>query len=380
MDLYKIKSTLMKNNSEIIKTFKKPQRSGKSRKIISNKVSSNLKGETIDKSIDKNVKKSLFSKVIKIGNKDNKIKSSLSESKIQKGNKKNNNKKDFKMPKETIKNQSSNKINIKGKEIPPLKIIEYSPKSYKRRLDSPSSDRSKETSSTNLETVSSERNRKKELIVRTFNNEKEFILERKEIKNKVKLKDVKSIDRIKQKNKEFTYLKERRNKFNNFNQASRRQSEKAIDIHKHLQKMRSIRICQYNDYIKYVEKKRIEEKNKPKEYNENKVNRIQRVYRSFVIRRINQILNRKKINLCLIEVFCLLLNRAVNNYLKKEAFEIIKLYYHEPFCDIKEEMDFTDKINIKYNNRHYIFRSFRIKRRLFRKGIRRRKRIIKKKA
>ena len=93
--------------------------------------------------------------------------------------------------------------------------------------------------------------------------------------------------------------------------------------------MRSIRICQYNDYIKYVEKKRIEEKNNPKEYNENKVNRIQRVYRSFVIRRINQILNRKKINLCLIEVFCLLLNRAVNNYLKKEAFEIIKLYYHE---------------------------------------------------
>ena len=28
------------------------------------------------------------------------------------------------------------------------------------------------------------------------------------------------------------------------------------------------------------------------------------------------------------------------------------------FCDIKEEMDFTDKINIKYNNKHYIFRNF----------------------
>ena len=377
MDANQIKSALLKNNLESVKTFKKPTKAGKSKKIASNKVSSNHKGETIDKSKDKNAKKS---KVINIGNKTNKIKSSLSEPKTQKGTKKNNNKKYIEKSKEIIKNQSSNKNNLKGKEIPPIKIIEYSPKSLIKKLDPPSMDRSKETISTNLETISSEGNRKNELRVRTINNEKELILDRKEIKNKVKLKSDKSMDRSKQKSNEFLHLKERSSsKFNNFNPASRRFSEKAVDIYKHIQNMRLIRSYQYNDYIKYVEKKRIEEKNKPKEYSENKVNRIQRVYRGFVIRKINQVVNRKKINLCLIEVFCLLLNRAVNNYLKKEAFEIIKLYYHVPFCGIKEEMDITDRINIRYNHRHYIFRSFRIKRRLFRKRIRRRKRIIKKK-
>ena len=376
MDLNRIKSALLKNNSEIIKTFKKPQKAGKSRKITNNKVTSNLKGEIIDKSLEKKSKKSLFSKAIKLGNKNNKIKSSLSETKIQKGTKKNTNKKDLKKPKEIIKNQSSNKNNIKKKEIPPIRIIEYSQKSYKRKLDSPSSDRSKETTSTNLETVSAEKNRKEELRVKTINSEKESFFERKEIKNNAKLKDVNTIDRSTQKKKEFIQPKESKNKLNNFNPVSRRQSEKVVDIHKHILNMRLIRSFQYNDYIKHVEKKRIEEKNK---YIENKVIRIQRVYRGFVIRKINQILIRKKINTCLIEVFCLLLNRAVNNYLKREYFEIIKLYYHEPFCNIKEEMDIGDKINIRYNNGHYIFRSFRIKRRLFRKRIRRRKKIIKKK-
>ena len=373
MDLKKDKSDLLKNNSETIQTFKKSSKAGKSRKITNNKISSNLKRETYDNSIDKNVKKSLFSKIIKIGNKDSKIKSFLSESKIQKWTKKNSNKKNVKKSKEIIKYQSLNKIKLKGKEIPPLKIIEYSPKNKKKKLDSSFTNRSKETSLANLETVSSEGNRIKDSKLKAINNEKEFFFERKEIKNKGKL------DRNTQKNKEFTYLKEKRNQFNKFNPEPRRKSEKAVDIHKHLLNMRLIRSYQYNDYIKYVEKKRIEEKNKPKEYNENKVNRIQSVYRSFVTRKINQILNRKKINLCLIEVFCLLLNKAVNNCLKKGAFEIIKLYYYEPFCGIKEEMDFTDKINIKYNNRKYLFRSFRIKRRLFRKRIRRRKRIIKKK-
>ena len=379
MELNKIKSALLRNSSEIIKTFKKPQKASKSSKITNNKVSSNLKGEKVDKRIDKNAKKSLFVKVIKIGNKVNKIKSSLSEPIIQKETKKNNSKNDLKKSKEIIKNQSSNKNNLKGKEFPPLKIIKnIQKKSYIKKLDSPSLDRSKDTSSTKLETISSEGNGKKESRVRIINNKKEFILEREEKKNNENLVGLTSINRSKQKNKEFSNLKEGINIFNNYNPVSRRQSEKTVDISKHLQNMRLIRCYQYNDYIKYVEKKKIEEKNKPKEYNENKVNRIQKVYRGFAIRSINQIINRKKINLCLIEVFCLLLNRTVNNYLIKEAFEIIKLYYHEPFCNIKEEMDITDKISIKYNKRYYIFRSFRIKRRLFRKRIRRRKRIIKK--
>ena len=52
MEINKIKSVLLKNSSENIKTIKKPQKAKKSRKITNNKLSSNLKGEKVDKGID----------------------------------------------------------------------------------------------------------------------------------------------------------------------------------------------------------------------------------------------------------------------------------------------------------------------------------------
>ena len=63
-----------------------------------------------------------------------------------------------------------------------------------------------------------------------------------------------------------------------------------------------LRHQEYNDYIKSLIKK----PNPERVLDESKVMHIQRRYKGFSKRQVDQILNRKKVNLCITELFCLI--------------------------------------------------------------------------
>ena len=83
------------------------------------------------------------------------------------------------------------------------------------------------------------------------------------------------------------------------------------------------------------------------------------MYKGFQTRNINQIINRLKVNLCVNELLCLILNEVFTHAKKRITFLLLKLYYHEPFHSIYNEMDFTDKIYIKLSDRYYNFNNFK---------------------
>ena len=77
------------------------------------------------------------------------------------------------------------------------------------------------------------------------------------------------------------------------------------------------------------------------------------MYKGFQARVVNQIINRKRVNLCVTECFCLLLYETTKHAVVRIAFELIKLFYHEPFCNIEEEVDFSDKLYMKLSDKYY---------------------------
>ena len=130
---------------------------------------------------------------------------------------------------------------------------------------------------------------------------------------------------------------------------------------KDIQNTIALRRQEYNEYIKSINKPKLKTKPqfkpgpKPKIYDINKVNIIQKIYKGFQTRDINQIVNRLKINLCANELFCLILNEVFIHVKKRITFNLLKLYYHEPFHSIYNEVGFTDRIYIKLSHRYYNF-------------------------
>lgn len=125
-----------------------------------------------------------------------------------------------------------------------------------------------------------------------------------------------------------------------------------------------LRRQEYDDFIKSLNKPKPKSKPepipapKPKIYDINKLKKIQKTYKGFQTREINQTINRLKVNLCANELFCLVLNETFIHANKRIYFSLLKLYYHEPFHSIYNEIDFTDRIYIKLSDRYYNFNNF----------------------
>ena len=83
------------------------------------------------------------------------------------------------------------------------------------------------------------------------------------------------------------------------------------------------------------------------------------MYKGFQTRTVNQIINRLKVNSCVTELMCLILNEVLIHAGKRISFCTIKLYYHDPFSNIGEEVDFTDKLDMKLSDKYYNFNNFK---------------------
>ena len=163
---------------------------------------------------------------------------------------------------------------------------------------------------------------------------------------------------------------------------------------KDIQNVIVLRRLQYNDYIKNLNKPKPKPKPKPKSpkpkpkspkpkpkppkpkpkppkpkpklpkpkiykvYDNNKVHEIQKIYKGFQTRNVNQIINRLKVNLCVTELYCLILKETYIHAAKRISFQILKLYYHEPFTNFDNEIGFSDRIYMKLSDKYYNFYNF----------------------
>ena len=93
------------------------------------------------------------------------------------------------------------------------------------------------------------------------------------------------------------------------------------------------------------------------------------MYRGFQIRKVNQIINRLKVNLCVTELTCLIFNEVFIHAKRRITFNILKLYYHEPFSNIDDEVNFNDKLSIKLSDIYYNFNNFTKQRKRIRRKI-----------
>ena len=146
---------------------------------------------------------------------------------------------------------------------------------------------------------------------------------------------------------------------------NKKDGENVYPDSKDLLNVKMLRRLEYNDYIKELNKPKpikpkVKPKPKPKVYDNDKVNEIQRMYKGFQTRKVNQIINRLKISLCSLELFCLILSQVFEFAGKRNSFYLLKLYYFDPFSYISNEIDITDKINIKLAEKYYNFNNFRI--------------------
>ena len=140
---------------------------------------------------------------------------------------------------------------------------------------------------------------------------------------------------------------------------------------KDVEKAIKLRRQQYNEYLKSLNKPKpklilkqdtiseseSEPEPEPKVYDSEKVRIIQRIFKGYHVKEIHQTLNRLRINSCLNELLCLISGKVYIHAKKRITFNILKTYYHEPFIDICEEVGFQDKIAIKLSDRYYNFKN-----------------------
>ena len=140
---------------------------------------------------------------------------------------------------------------------------------------------------------------------------------------------------------------------------------------KDVEKAIKLRRQQYNEYLKSLNKPKpklilkqdtiseseSEPEPEPKVYDSEKVRIIQRIFKGYHVKEIHQTLNRLRINSCLNELLCLISGKVYIHAKKRITFNMLKTYYHEPFIDICEEVGFQDKIAIKLSDRYYNFKN-----------------------
>ena len=127
---------------------------------------------------------------------------------------------------------------------------------------------------------------------------------------------------------------------------------------KDVEKAINLRRQQYNEYLKALNKPKPKPKPKPKVYDLDDVIFIQKMYKGYQVKGVNQTVTRLKINLCVTELLCLILNNVYKHARKRITFYMFKTYYHDPFTHIFTEVNFTDKIAMKLSDTYYNFNNF----------------------
>ena len=77
---------------------------------------------------------------------------------------------------------------------------------------------------------------------------------------------------------------------------------------KDVEKAIQLRRQQYNEYLKFLKKPKHKPKPKPKVYDLDNVIFIQKMFKAYEVKDVNQTVTRLKINLCVTELFCLIFN------------------------------------------------------------------------
>lgn len=350
------------------------------------------KKKFILKGIIKEGQKPKKSEIKVINTKDIIIKKSLENTKSQNIIKKKNEKVDTSKTKKNIENsinkefeisQNNNKLNKKEVDIVQnklsskknnlnLKLKEYL-KNKSEKNKSLINEKNKETISTNMHTLSSERNtlpskkinkninlkNENDYFIKDKNQEENNIQEIIEFK-KGEINNNETQDSRKRKKK----CEEKLTVFTPLPLNKKNKGEQIDPLSKDIQNAIMLRRQEYNDYIKSLNKlkpKKIKpkQKSKPKTkekvFDENKVKLIQRIYKGFSTRIVNQTINRAKVNICAIELLCLIFSDNIYHAKKRISFQLLKLYYFEPFTKIDNEVDFNDRLNMKLSNKYYSF-------------------------
>ena len=134
-----------------------------------------------------------------------------------------------------------------------------------------------------------------------------------------------------------------------------RTNTKTITNSKELGKAVYRRRIEYDEYVKNMNKPKPKPKPKPKVYNLDMVIKIQKNFRSYLAKGVIQVVNRIKIKVCSVEVFCLLLCIVLRHARRRIIYLTLKTYYHTPFTEINNEVNFTDKIMMKLSDKYYNF-------------------------
>ena len=127
---------------------------------------------------------------------------------------------------------------------------------------------------------------------------------------------------------------------------------------KDVEKAINLRRQQYNEYLRNLNKPKPKPKPKPKVYDLDNVIFIQKMYKGFQIKDVNHTVTRLKINLCVTELLCLILNNVFKHARRRITFYMFKTYYHDPFTHIFTEVNFTDKLAMKLSDTYYNFNNF----------------------
>ena len=134
-----------------------------------------------------------------------------------------------------------------------------------------------------------------------------------------------------------------------------RTNTKTITNSKELGKAVYRRRIEYDEYVKNMNKPKPKPKPKPKVYNLDMVIKIQKNFRGYLAKGVTQVVNRIKIKVCSVEVFCLLLCIVLRHARRRIIYLTLKTYYHTPFTEINNEVNFTDKITMKLSDKYYNF-------------------------
>ena len=138
----------------------------------------------------------------------------------------------------------------------------------------------------------------------------------------------------------------------------KKKSSKNVCDTKDVEKAIKLRRKQYNEYLKQLNKPKPKPKPKPKVYDINKVIYIQKIYKAYRVADVNQNITRLKINSCVTELLCLILNHVFRHARRRIIFYMFKNYYHDPFTNIFTEVNFSDKLAMKLSDTYYNFNNF----------------------
>ena len=83
-----------------------------------------------------------------------------------------------------------------------------------------------------------------------------------------------------------------------------------------------------------------------------KIVKLQKRFKGFAIREVEQKVRNLKASKCLLETFCLLVVRAYDNAKKKLMYLTLKDIFHKPFS-INDEKNFKDKLDFKLPDKYY---------------------------